>query len=141
MSYWGPAVLALNAQLVAEAKARDALIAEAETLLAGKVLAHNHFLARRSLIELGLSLRLPSFVDDQCDKLASFYETNGRLMRDSMPLADFLVRRGRVLAASQRGKRSVEMATEAQALLDWSARTGAVRLRRGLAGALENPLA
>jgi hypothetical protein len=29
------------------------------------------------------------------------------------------------------------MATEAQALLDWSARTGAVRLRRGFDGALE----
>jgi class 3 adenylate cyclase len=137
MSYWGPAVLALNAQLVAEAAAREAFIAEAESLLAGKVLAHNHFLARRSLIELGLTLRLPNFAEEQSNKLASFYEANGRPMRESMPLADFLVRRGRVLAAALRQERSVEMAAEAQALLDWSARAGAVRLRRGLAQAWE----
>jgi hypothetical protein len=46
-----------------------------------------------------------------------------------------VVRRGRVLAAALRQERSVEMATEAQALLDWSAHAGALRLRRGLAQA------
>ena len=49
-----------------------------------------------------------------------------------MPLADFLVRRGRVLAAALRGEHSPEKAADAQALLDWAGRAGAVRLRRGL---------
>jgi hypothetical protein len=75
-------------------------MAEAESLLAGKVLAHNHFLARRSLVELGLALRLPALVEEQCGKLASFYERSGRPIGDTMPLADFLVRRGRVLACA-----------------------------------------
>ena len=45
----------------------------------------------------------PALVEEQCGKLASFYERNGRPIRESMPLADFLVRRGRVLAAALRG--------------------------------------
>jgi hypothetical protein len=137
MTYWGPALLALNAQLAQETAAREAFVGEAESLLAGKVLAHNHFLARRTLSELGLALRLPELVEEQCGKLASFYESGGKPIRDSMPLADFLVRRGRVLAAALRGERSPEMATEARALLDWSACAGAVRLRRGLGETLE----
>ena len=136
MTYWGPALLALNAQLASEAGARDAFIAEAEALLAGKVLAHNHYLARRSLVELGLTLRDPAMVEEQCDKLVAFYEGNGRPVGETMPLTDFLVRRGRVLAAAMRGERSPVMAAQAQALLDWSARTSAVRLRRGLDAAL-----
>jgi tetratricopeptide (TPR) repeat protein len=136
MTYWGPALLALSAQLASEAGARDGFIAEAESLLAGKVLAHNHYLARRSLVELGLTLRDPTLVEEQCDKLVAFYEGNGRSVGESMPLTDFLVRRGRVLAAAMRGERSREMAAQAQALLDWSARAGAVRLRRGLDAAL-----
>jgi class 3 adenylate cyclase/tetratricopeptide (TPR) repeat protein len=137
MSYWGPALLAFNARLASEAEAREAFIAEAETLLGGKVLAHNHFLARRSLVELGLALRLPTLVEEQCDKLASFSERSGKPMRESMPLADFLVRRGRVLAAALRGEHAPKMAADAQALLDWAAQAGAVRLRRGLDEALE----
>jgi tetratricopeptide (TPR) repeat protein len=137
MSYWGPALLALNGLLATDAKAREAFVAEAESLLSGKVLAHNHFLARRSLVELGLTLRDPAFVDEHAAKLASFYEGSAKPIRESMPLADFLVRRGHVLAAAMRGERSGERAAEAQNLLDWSARAGALRLARGLVEALE----
>jgi hypothetical protein len=53
-----------------------------------------------------------------------------------MPLADFLVRRGRVLAAALRGNPLPEMAAEARTLVDWSAHTGAARLGAGLEAAL-----
>jgi class 3 adenylate cyclase/tetratricopeptide (TPR) repeat protein len=136
MGYWGPALLAYNAWLADDEAKRGAFLMEAETLLAGKALAHNHYLARRALIELGRILGDPDMIEDQCTKLASFYEIKARPLCDTMPLADFLVRRGRVFAAALRGNQSPEMAAEAQALLDSAARVGAVRLAAGLEAAL-----
>ncbi|HTO65619.1 MAG TPA: adenylate/guanylate cyclase domain-containing protein [Bradyrhizobium sp.] len=132
MSYWGPALLAANAWLAEDDDKRVAFVAEAETLLSGKVLAHNHYLARRALIELGRILADPAMIEDQCAKLEAFYRIEARPLRETMPLADFLVRRGRVLAAALRGNPLPEMAAEARALVDWSGRTGAVRLGAGL---------
>jgi tetratricopeptide (TPR) repeat protein len=137
MGYLGPALLAYNAWLAGDETKRGAFLMEAETLLAGKVLAHNHLLARRALIELGRIVRDPDMIEDQCTKLASFYRIEARPLRDTMPLADFLVRRGRVFAATLRADQSPEMAAEAQALLDWAAREGAVRLAAGLEATLQ----
>ncbi|MBN9488689.1 MAG: AAA family ATPase [Alphaproteobacteria bacterium] len=136
MTYWGAALLADNAWLAEDDGERRAFVDEAETLLAGKVLAHNHYLARRSLIELGRILADPDMIEDQCAKLAAFYQIETRPLRETMPLADVLVRRGRVLAAALRGKPAPEMTAEARALVDWSTRTGAVRLGAGLDAAL-----
>ena len=141
MSYWGPALLAYNAWLAEDDDKRRAFVAEAEALLAGKVLAHNHYLARRALIELGRILADPDMIEDQCAKLAAFYQIEARPLRETMPLADFLVRRGRVFAATLRGNPPPEMIAEAQALVDWSARTGAVRLGAGLDVVLHRPSA
>jgi hypothetical protein len=58
-----------------------------------------------------------------------------------MPLADLLVRRGRVLAAALRGNPPPDMIAEAQALVDWAARAGAVRLEAGLDVVLHRPSA
>ena len=74
-------------------------------------------------------------IEDQRAKLAAFYRIETRPLRETMPLADFLMRRGRLLAAALRGKQTAEMIAEAQALVDWSARTEAVRLGAGLDGA------
>ena len=125
-------MLAANAWLAEDDDKRVAFVAEAETLLSGKVLAHNHYLARRALIELGRILADPAMIEDQCAKLEAFYRIEARPLRETMPLADFLVRRGRVLAAALRGNPLPEMAAEARALVDWSGRTGAVRLGAGL---------
>jgi hypothetical protein len=125
-------LLAANAWLAEDDDKRRAFVAEAETLLAGKVLAHNHYLARRALIELGRILADPNMIEDQCAKLAAFYRIEGRPLSETMPLADFLVRRGRVFAAALRGNPPPEMITEARGLVDWSARAGAVRLGAGL---------
>ena len=72
-------------------------------MLAGKVLAHNHYLARRALIELGRILVDPDLIEDQCAEREGFYRIEERPLRETMPLADFLVRRGRVFAAALRG--------------------------------------
>ncbi len=136
MGYWGPTSLAYNAWLTEDASARAAYIVEAEELLAGKVVAHNHFFARRVLMELGRTLGNPDLIEDQCAKLASFYQSEAKPLSETIPLVDYLVRRGRVFAAALRGVLSPEAAAEAQALLDWSARVGAVRLGAGLDAAL-----
>ena len=141
MSYWGPILLAENALLAQDDAERRAFVAEAEALLAGKVLAHNHYLTRRALIELGRLLGDPDMIEDQCAKLATFYQIEARPLRETMPLADFLVRRGRVLAAILRGNPSPGMIAEARALVQWSARTGAVRLGAGLDAVLDRPRA
>ena len=102
MGYCGPILLAYNAMLADDGAARDAFIAEAEKLLSGKALAHNHWFARRALIELGRTLGDPDMIEDQCAKLASFYRNEARPLGEAMPLADFIVRRGRVFAAALR---------------------------------------
>ena len=137
MEYWGPALLAYSAWLAEDGAARDAFVAEAETLLSGKVVSHNHNLARRALIELGRILGDLDMIEDQWAKLASFYRNESRPLGEAMPLADFLVRCGRVFAAALRGVPSPEMADEARALMAWSARTGTVRLGVGLEAALQ----
>jgi class 3 adenylate cyclase/tetratricopeptide (TPR) repeat protein len=126
MAYWGPALLAFNARVHPDAEARSALVAECETLLSGSVLAHNHYLARNHLINLGIETGEPDFVDRQSERLLAFYNT------ETMPLADFIARRGRVLAAMLRGAPSPAVVAEAQALLDKATRIGAVRLAVGL---------
>ena len=62
-------------------------------------------------------------IEDQCAKLAAFYQIEARPLRETMPLADFLVRRGRVLAAALRGNAVPEMITEAHALVDFAKAT------------------
>ena len=57
----------------------------------------------------------PDMIEDQCAKLASFYWNEARPLGKAMPLADFLVRRGRVFATALRGNPSPEMAAEAKA--------------------------
>ena len=138
MGYWGPTLLAYNAWLTEDASARAAYIAEAEELLAGKVVAQNHFLARRALMELGRTLGNPDLIEDQCAKLTSFYQRGAKPLSETIPIVDYLVRRGRVFAAALRGVPSAETAAEAQALLDWSARVGAVRLGAGLDAVLRS---
>ena len=138
MGYWGPTLLAYNAWLTEDASARAAYIAEAEELLAGKVLAHNHFQVRGALMELGRTLGNPDLIEDQCAKLASFYQSEAKPLSETMPFVDYLVRRGRVFAAALRGVPPAETVAEAQALLDWSARVGAVRLGAGLDAVLRS---
>lgn len=128
MNFWGPALLAFMAQIEPDAGAQAELIAECETLLAGKALAHNHYLARRHLIELGLLRGDPEVAEMQCARLEEYYAA------EPMPFAHAMVRRGRVLAAALRG-RSPEMAAEAQALRDELQAAGAVRLMSGLEAA------
>ena len=85
---------------------------------------------------MGRILADPNMIEDQCAKLAAFYRIEGRPLSETMPLADFLVRRGRVFAAALRGNPQPGMTAEARALVDWSARSGAVRLGTGLDEAL-----
>ena len=142
MSYWGPALLAYNAWLAEDDDKRRAFVAEAETLLAGKVLAHNHYLARRALIELGLILADPDMIEDRCAKLAAFYQIEAR--PNCAKPCRWPTSWCAAAASLQQpcaGNPPPEMIAEAQALADWAARTGAVRLGAGLDVVLHRPSA
>jgi tetratricopeptide (TPR) repeat protein len=130
MGYWGAALLAVSARFSLDPGARAALTAEAEALLDGKAVSHNHYIARRHFIEMGRELGDPDVMESHAAKLAAFHRG------EPMPFADFIVRRGRVLAAALRGAPSAAMATEAETLLDLAARARAVRLTEGIDAAL-----
>jgi hypothetical protein len=65
-------LLADSASLAADDDKRRAFVAKAEALLTGKVLAHNHYLARRADCRMGRILADPDMIEDQCAKLAAF---------------------------------------------------------------------
>jgi hypothetical protein len=81
---------------------------------------------------LGRILADPDMIEDQCAKLAAFYRIRARPLRETMPLADFLVRRGPRPCGSPARYSVAPIVAAAQALVDWAARTGAVRLGAGL---------
>jgi hypothetical protein len=135
MGFWGPAALAVAARLADDRAARGALAAEAHALLAGQVLAHNQHIARRHLIEMALADGDPDTAEDHAARLDAFYRA------EPTPLASFIARRARVLAAALRGTPSPALAAEAQALLDEAAAAGAALLARGLPEARDRLLA
>lgn len=127
MGYLGPAMLALAGLLASDEAVRSSLVAEAEASLAGGGQAHNHLLVRDAFIELGHLRADPDYMEEQAGKPEAFFAD------ESLPYVEFKVRRSRVLAAALRGRPSLAMAAEAQALLDLAERIGSL----GRAGGLE----
>jgi hypothetical protein len=134
MSYWGPALLAYNAWLAEDDGKRRAFVSEVETLLAGKGVGPQSLPCTTRAHRIGPD-------PPRSGKRRRAWRIGPRSYPDRLPLADFLVRRGRVLAGALRGNPSPEMIAEAQALADWAAHIGAVRLGAGLDVVLHRPSA
>jgi class 3 adenylate cyclase/tetratricopeptide (TPR) repeat protein len=126
MAYFGAITLTALTRTEPDPKTRHEMIDEAEQLLATVALSHNHWFGRRELIELGWELRDPQLIDFH----ASALDTYSR--RESGPLVEAIIRRGRALARALRGERSSGLADEIASLADMAEARGSILLLIGL---------
>jgi len=98
MSFSGPIMLGIAALISDDAAVRRELLCEADTLLAAGGVSHSHILFRKAAIEV--CLQIGDW--DGTDRYAAELESYAR--DDPLPLAEFVVACGRVLAAVGRGR-------------------------------------
>jgi class 3 adenylate cyclase/tetratricopeptide (TPR) repeat protein len=118
MTFFGPTALAIWAAVSDEPEDARAALAEAERLLDSGCVAHNHFWVGRTAIDYTLSIG-----DwDEAERHAARLEAYTR----EQPLAwpDFMIARGRALAAWGRGTRTQELVTEIGRLTEVARRKG-----------------
>ena len=97
MAFLGPVILGVLALVTEEAAAVSAIMAEADALLAAGSVSHNHFLYRRAAIEACLRRGDRGRAEREAAALAAYAE------REPSPWSEFVIARGRALAACGRG--------------------------------------
>ena len=133
MTFIGPAVLAVWAALIENPVERTKAFEEAEDILDSDCVAHNHFWFAQTAIDHALAI-------GEWDE-AEHYATRLEAYTREQPLAwaDFMIARGRALAAWGRGTRTECLVTEMKCLRDLAVRSGlklaAPNLERALAAA------
>ena len=110
MTFIGPAVLAVEAALTDDEARSEALWIEAEAILDSGCVAHNHFWFAQ--IAIGQALREGAW--DRADHYASRLESYTQ--HEPLPWANFLIAKGRTLAAWGRGERDAALTGELQRL-------------------------
>jgi predicted ATPase len=130
MAFLGPALLAWLALFTDDAAERRAALAEAEALLAAGSVSHNYFFFYQAAIEAALA------TEDwtAAERYAAALEDYTRA--EPLPFSDFVVARGRALAAWGRGERDAASMERLRGLRAHAERAG---LRNALA-ALEAAL-
>ena len=96
--FGGPALLAARARLPASPAERRGLLAQGEALLRAGSLSHNHFWFREAAIEVALELDDPDEAERHAGELLRYFAAEPTLR------SDFVVARGRALAAAARGR-------------------------------------
>ena len=130
MAFLGPALLAWLALFTDDDAERRAAVAEAEALLAAGSVSHNYFFFYRAAIEIALA------TEDWCaaERYAAALEDYTRA--EPLAWSDFVIARGRALAAWGRGERDATAVERLRGLRAHAERAG---LRNALA-ALEAAL-
>jgi tetratricopeptide (TPR) repeat protein len=128
-AYIGPVVLAIAARIAAERDQALAMIAEAETVLAGMTLAHNHFYIRREGIDLGWTWRDAALMRRHAAALADFVGD------DYAPWPVFVLQRAEVLIQALEGQRDSAWRERVAALRRQAAERQLVVFDRALAEA------
>ena len=130
MAFLGPALLAWLALFTDDDAERRAAVAEGEALLAAGSVSHNYFFFYRAAIETALA------TEDWCaaERYAAALEDYTRA--EPLPWSDFVIARGRALAAWGRGERDATAVERLRGLRAHAERAG---LRNALA-ALEAAL-
>jgi class 3 adenylate cyclase/tetratricopeptide (TPR) repeat protein len=106
MPYLGPMTLGLVALATDDPQERIGALSEAEALLERGAVSHNHLLFRKDAIDACLEAR-----DwDRAEHHAAALETFTR--QEPLPWSDFLVARGRALAACGRGQSGARLSAE-----------------------------
>ena len=118
MTFIGPTALAVAAVIAGAAPARRDALAEAERILDSECVAHNHFWFAQAAIDC--SIELGQW--DEAKKYAARLETYTRAQ--PLPWSDFMIARGRTLAAWGEGRRDPEILAELAKLQDMAARAG-----------------
>ena len=131
MAFLGPALLAWLALFTDDDAERRAAVAEGEALLAAGSVSHNYFFFYRAAIEIALAS------EDWCaaERYAAALEDYTRA--EPLAWSDFVIARGRALAAWGRGERDATTIERLRGLRAHAERAG---LRNALA-ALEAALA
>ena len=112
MGYLGPTILGFLAGVADDVKAQRRYLTEAEELLASGCVSHNYFFVYRDAMEACLSTQ-----DwDAAEKHANALETY--TSPEPLPWSEFLIARGRALAAHGRSQRSDELTFELERLRD-----------------------
>jgi Double zinc ribbon len=99
MAFLGPALPGWLALFTDDGEERRPAVAEAEALLAGGSVSHNDFFSCRAGIEAALATQDWS----AAERYAAALEDHTRA--EPLPFADFIIARGRTLAAWGRGER------------------------------------
>jgi class 3 adenylate cyclase/tetratricopeptide (TPR) repeat protein len=110
MAYLGPTILGYLARVAADVKAQRRYLAEAEELLANGCVSHNYFFVYKDSIEACLSMRDWDAAEKQASALDAYTRS------EPLPWSDFVIARGRALAAHGRSQRSDELTFELQRL-------------------------
>jgi tetratricopeptide (TPR) repeat protein len=118
MTYFGPALLGWLALVTDGTEERQAALAEAEALLAAGSVSHNYLFFYQSAIEAALAAADWGAAERYAGALEDYTRP------EPLPWADFIVARGRALAAWGGGERDAEAAERLCALRDQAARAG-----------------
>jgi class 3 adenylate cyclase/tetratricopeptide (TPR) repeat protein len=118
MTFIGPSVLAVKAALSDNSDERQSALAEAEGILESGCLAHNYNNFANVSIDLHLELNKWNEVERQ----TTWLET--RTSEHPLTWSDFMIARGRSLAAFGRGERNDELTTEITRLRKQASRAG-----------------
>ena len=118
VGYVGPAILGVTALATDDPVQRAAALAEGEALLAAGALSHNVFWFRAYAIEAALLSGDLAGAEWQAAALATYTAS------EPLPLANFIIARGRLLVAWQRGLRGKRVSDEASSLIAEAKRVG-----------------
>jgi tetratricopeptide (TPR) repeat protein len=130
MTFIGPSVLATKAALTEDQDESRRALEEAESILESGCVAHNHFWFARTAIDHALAIGEWG----EAERLATRLEAYTR--EQSLPWPDFLIARGRALAAWGRGTRTEDLMAEIAQLHDLAVRHGLKLFASGLDRAL-----
>ena len=130
MTFIGPSVLAIKAALTDDRDERRKALEEAESILNSGCVAHNQFWFARTAIDPALAIGDWDEVERYAARLEAY--TRGQ----PLPWSDFLISRGRALAAWGRGTRNEVVAAELRSLHELAVRQGLKPLGLELARAL-----
>jgi DNA-binding SARP family transcriptional activator len=132
IAFLGPVFLGMLARAEDDPIARDQALSEGEALLADNGLAHNHLMFRRDAIDACLD------AGDCAGALHHAAALERRTRPEPLPWADFLIARGRALAAHAAGARTSTAATALGPLLALSRSLGMLVDAVALDAALSN---
>ena len=134
MTLFGPWTLAVTAAVAEDRSESKHALAEAESILDSGCVAHNHFWFAQTAIDHALE----NGEWDDAERYAARLETYTRTQ--PLPGSDFLIARGRALAAWGRGRRGDEVESEVKRLHSIAVQQGLKPVAAGLVRALQSPV-